>query len=180
MEIQKVPESIPTPAETIFTPAKSPIERFVWLNHISSVILVSATATYTIGFLIVNTSLFKYGFVPYDFLQARYVSAGLLYLFSTAGLLGIVLMPIYFVTNYYSDDTKNTQINSAWVIIFVINVLNTRARWLFPKSENVPPWLEWVELLTLILAVVITALGTRIFPFPSYLSKLSAWWTNNL
>jgi hypothetical protein len=67
-----------------------------------------------------NTALFNYGMVPYDFLQARYVSAGLLYLASTVGLTGFVFLMIHLTRKkFYLHDKIDAEFKSAAVILFV-------------------------------------------------------------
>ena len=86
------PPSDPIILVPSITPSVIEAPNSKWITHLSSLIVVSISAAYLIGFVVVNTSLFDYGMVPYDFLQARYVSAGLLYLASTVGLTGIVFL----------------------------------------------------------------------------------------
>ena len=77
-----------------------------WITHLSSLVVISAAVAYLIGFIVVNAHLFSYGMVPYDFLQPRYLSAGLLYLTATLGLTSIAIFLIHLLLKRLSPTKR--------------------------------------------------------------------------
>ena len=47
--------------------------------------------------------------VPYDFLQPRYLSAGLLYLTATVGLTSIAVFLIHLIKKNFSDEEARSR-----------------------------------------------------------------------
>lgn len=154
-----------------------------WITHLSSLIVVSISAAYLIGFIVVNTSLFDYGMVPYDFLQARYVSAGLLYLASTVGLTGFVFLMIHLTRKkFYLHDKINAEFKSAALILFVFAVIGPRLDWLLPKSQDIPWWLQSLSWPSFILALAVGLLNSTAIPFPKKYQggRVDLWWRKHL
>lgn len=154
-----------------------------WITHLSTLIVASISAAYLIGFIVVNTALFNYGMVPYDFLQARYVSAGLLYLASTVGLTGIVFLLIHLTRKkWYLNDKINAEFKSAALILFVIGTIGTRLDWLLPKSQEIPWWLHSLYWPAFLLALVVCILNSTIVPFPKKYQggRVDLWWRKHL
>ena len=162
-------------------PSSNEASDWKWITHLSTLVVVSASAAYLIGFIVVNTALFDYGMVPYDFLQARYVSAGLLYLASTGGLTGIVFFMIHLTRRkFYLHDKINAEFKSAALILFAVGVMGTRLDWLLPKSEEIPSWLQSLQYPTLGLALVVVILNSSALPLHKSLPRLSLWWSKYL
>jgi hypothetical protein len=136
-----------------------------------------------IGFIVVNTSLFSYGMVPYDFLQARYVSAGLLYLASTVGLTGIAFIMIHFTRKkFYAHDKINAEFKSAALILFVFGVIGSKLDWLLPPSQEIPWWLQSLSWPSLVLALVVCFLDSTFIPIPKKYAggRFHLWWRKYL
>lgn len=102
------PRELVSPGSNQLDPGDDSVTGIDWISRISALIIISATAAYLIGFVVVNSYLFTFGMVPYDFLQARYVSAGLLYLASTVGITSIGLFFRYLIRRHYyaADQVK--------------------------------------------------------------------------
>ncbi len=116
-EIQVPSGDLPPPTLTsIIPPQQYRADRLQWITYISSLTVILVAAGYLIGFIVVNSALFKYGMVPYDFLQPRYISAGLLYLAATAGFSGVLFFLVHLTKNkHLLADRTNGEIKSAWV-----------------------------------------------------------------
>ena len=85
-----------------------------WAGRGSSLILLIGAVSYAVGFLVVNSYLSHYGIAPFDFLQPRYVSAGLLYLVGTIGVSGFLWGSYDLIrTKYYPDQTYNAERRAA-------------------------------------------------------------------
>ena len=173
----------PTPVTPVpsLTPSTIETPDLKWITHLSSLVVISAAAAYLIGFIVVNSHLFNYGMVPYDFLQPRYVSAGLLYLASTAGLTSIVFLMIHLTRKkFYRHDKQNAEYKSAALILFAVHTIGSQVDWLLPKSENIPGWLNLLYLPSLLLAIAVGTLNSTAIPFPKYLSRTDRWWRKHL
>lgn len=180
------PADLP-PAPVVAVPTFSPLPiatpELKWMTHLSSLVVISAAAAYLIGFIVVNTSLFDYGMVPYDFLQARYVSAGLLYLASTVGLTGIVFLMIHLTRRkWYLNDKQNAEFKSAALILFVFGVIGSRLDWLLPKSQEIPWWLHYLSWPAVILALVVCVFNSTMVPLPKKYQggRVDLWWRKHL
>jgi len=166
---------IPVPANTL-SAIEAPNSK--WITHLSSLIVVSISAAYLIGFIVVNTALFDYGMVPYDFLQARYVSAGLLYLASTVGLTSIVILMIHLTRKkWYLNDKINAEFKSAMLILFVFTFIGSKLDWLLPKSQEIPWWLHSLFWPALILALAVCFLNSAAIPLGG---RVELWWRKHL
>ena len=170
----------PTPVTPITPPTIETYE-FKWIAHLSSLIVILAAAAYLIGFVVVNSSLFDYGMVPYDFSQPRYVSAGLLYLAATVGLTSIVFLMVHLTRKkFYLHDKENAELKSAAIILFVVVTIGSELDWLLPKSENIAWWLQSLKYPSLALAAVVGVLNSTLLPIPKYLSGVNLWWRKHL
>src|SRR5262249_34022338 len=130
-----VPQSALPPVAPLGTSIDPPA--FRWAAHLSSLVVILATAAYLIGFIIVNTSLFRFGMVPYDFLQSRNVSAGLLYLAATAGFTGLYISLIYLAKRkYFVGDAINGELKSAWAVFVVFWVAGPYLDWWRPPLQQ--------------------------------------------
>jgi hypothetical protein len=148
-----------------------------WITYFSSFVVIAVAAAYLIGFVVVNSSLFKYGMVPYDFLQPRYVSAGLLYLTSTVGFTSMILMLLYLIKQkHFLGDIANSEIKSGWLIIFVFLGSHTVLGPLLPTSQNNDEWVKTMQYPALVLALFISCLATSILPLPDRLTRFNCWW----
>lgn len=165
---------------TPITPSIIATPELKWITHLSSLIVVLAAAAYLIGFVVVNSHLFSYGMVPYDFLQPRYLSAGLLYLASTVGLTSIVAFLIHIVKKSFPGDEATAEINSAATLLFFNWIVGSNLVWLLPKSDNFAWWLQYLILPSSVLAFVVTFLDTRIIPIYKFIPRGSVWWRGHL
>jgi hypothetical protein len=119
--------------------------------------------------------------VPYDFVQPRYISAGLLYLASTVGLTSLVFVMIHLTRKrFYLDDKANAEYKSGALILFVVATIGTQLDWLLPKSENIAWWLRPLYYPSFALAFLVGLFGSTAFPFPKCLSRVDTWWRKYL
>ena len=156
-------------------------DKIQWITSLSSLTVILAATAYLIGFVVVNSALFKYGMVPFDFLQPRYISAGLLYLAATAGYTSAIFLLIHLTkTKHLFADITNSEIKSAWVIFFVFAMSSEYLIWLFPKSDTVEWWLADLRFPSLALAFITSSLNTTILPLPERLNKFAFWWRKHM
>lgn len=95
-----------------------------WISRLSSSIILAGAAAYFLGFVVVNSYLYGYGISPFDFVQPRYISAGLLYLFLTVFLSAFLWFSYHFIKNHiYRDQPWNAERRTAATIeiLFVIS-----------------------------------------------------------
>jgi|CXWL01.1.fsa_nt_gi hypothetical protein len=177
---QNAPPASSVVPVTPITPSIIATPELKWITHLSSLIVVLAAAAYLIGFVVVNSHLFSYGMVPYDFSQPRYISAGLLYLVATVGLTSIVLFLIHVARKSFLGDIANAEIKSAAALLFFFWVANSSLEWLLPKSENIPWWLQSLRYPSIALAFGVSILNTKMLPIHKRLSGVSLWWTKHL
>jgi hypothetical protein len=175
--------SPPTPVTPVPPITPSTIETLdsKWITHLSSLFVVSAAVAYFIGFIVVNSHLYKYGMVPYDFLQPRYLSAGLLYLGATVGLTSIVAFLIHLVKKSLPGDEATAEIKSAATLLGIAWLFGSSyLAWLLPKSENIEWWPQYLEAPLLTLAIVVTFLNTRFLPIYKFINGFGIWWIKHL
>lgn len=177
------PPSTITPITITQTPPIIPITppELKWVTHLSSLVVILAAAAYLIGFIVVNSHLFSYGMVPYDFLQPRYLSAGLLYLASTVGLTSIAAFIFHLVKRGFSGDEATAEIQNTMTLIGIGWLYsNPYLTWLLPKSERIEWGVHYLESPLIALAFVVTLLNTRFIPIYKLSSGFGDWWKNNL
>jgi hypothetical protein len=180
-DLQPIAQPTSESLETLTPASNIEILELKWTANLASLVVISAAAAYLIGFIVVNSHLFNYGMVPYDFLQPRYVSAGLLYLASTVGLTGLVFLMIHLTRKkWYLHDKANAEYKSAALILFVVATLGSQLDWLLPKSEHIAWWLQSLYFPSFALASLVGILNSTVFPFPKWLSGIDPWWRKHL
>ncbi|MDO8357137.1 MAG: hypothetical protein Q7U76_12165 [Nitrospirota bacterium] len=166
----------PTPV-AVLPPRELRADKLEWVTYLSSFTVIAAALAYLIGFIIVNSSLFQYGMVPYDFLQPRYISAGLLYFAATTGFTGAIFLLIHLTKKkHLLGDVTNAEIRSAWIIFFIFGMSGAYLNWLLPKSNTIDGWLSALRYPSFVLALVVGAFNTTLLPLPARFGKLSLWW----
>ncbi len=149
-----------------------------WISRASSIILFPAALAYCIGFGVVNSHLYRYGMVPYDFLQPRFLSAGILYLGATVGPTAFV-MYLHHVFGLAHSSKRAAESATGVAIILTALGISGSLPWLWPKSPKLSPaegLLAWPSLALLVGLLAMSLITSEAFKK----SKLSTFWENQI
>lgn len=152
------------------------------LANAASLILILVASAYVSGFVILNSFLSNYGMISYDFLQPRYLSAGLLYMASTFGPLGLIWFVHHKICiQYYPNDPDEAEINTAWAIALVFTSITVALPWLFPRPESIPSYKMCLAFILFISMCTLTFLPQILPKKPkNWSSKLLTFWKEGL
>lgn len=120
-------------------PLRQLVGQVDWLGRLSALILLMAGIAYGVGFIVLNFYLYKYGVVPYDFLQARYLAVGILYLVATVVPTSLLILINYLIRNYYYlGQTYNAERRMSWAITYIFGAISMSWHWLWPRQHLSP------------------------------------------
>src|SRR5438105_1987732 len=149
-----------------------------WIGRLSSSIIVAGAVAYFLGFFVVNSYLYGYGISPFDFVQPRYISAGLLYLSLTVFLSAFLWFAYHFIKSHiYSDQPWNAERRAAWILqtlLFSFGAfLSISRRDLIDKTSS------HIGVASICLALLFLYIDLLPQKHPLF-AKMTNWWSRQI
>jgi|CXWL01.1.fsa_nt_gi hypothetical protein len=149
-----------------------------WIGRLSSSVILAGAAAYFPGFFVVNSYLYGYGISPFDFVQPRSISAGLLYLSFTVLLSTFLWFAYNFIrTHIYVDQPQNAERRAAWLLQTVVTLFGTLLGLL--RRDKLDTTLEYFGLALMYVSLFLLAMDW-LPQKPPLLTKVSSWWQREI